>query len=229
TITVTSSSSAQAGTYSFTVRATNNQATSYYGQGSANYNVVSSGLPSLPSCSQVSPNVIINPPIVFPGGTLNITINITCNEWNFNSVRNLTLSLKINNIPWNDCFINEKGLVTNFGWSGSEQDVASRSCKRGDWTSNGKWYCYNSGVCKHKEHALYVYSDSSNGNVILNFVCQLPRNLTPGAHSLTVGATIYASEINTRPAKTGFLVFGIPFPQVLLHYINLFKKVFIPL
>jgi len=224
-ITVTPPLNAQLGTYNFTVKATNNQSSSYYGQSSASYVIGSTLLP----CGLFSPDVLLYPPLVSPGGTLNVTVNITCYEWNYTSVRNLTFSLRINNVQWSNCFINGKGLITDFNWNGTEQDVASGSCRRGNRTSNGKWYCYENGVCRHEDYRLYVYSNSSNGNVIVNFVCELPKNLTLGRHSLTVGATIYTSEISIKPATTGFFVFSLSLPQIFLYYVSLFKKIFIPL
>jgi len=221
TITVTSSSDAQVGTYSFTVRATNNQASSYYGQGSANYTV------SFPNCSEASPRIILHTPILYPGGNINATIEIACNEWEYR-VKNLTLSLKIDNIEWLECFLNGKGLVTDLGWNGTEQDVSSSYCKKGSYTSNQNWYCDNDGKCKHQNYNLYVFSDSSRRKITLNFVCPVPRTLPVGTHTLTVEAKIYRTEIKLRPAITGFMVVGVSIKEILILPLRLFRQLIFP-
>jgi len=157
-------------------------------------------------CSGTSPRVYVLTPIVPSASYLKASVVFSCQEWDY-MIKNLTLTLYIDNQEWTQCFLNKKGLVTDFGWNGTQMDDSSPNCKRGckSCGNNGKWDCDNRMNCKHKDYDLWVYSNSTTHFVNITFTCRLP-SLAPGTHTLTAAPTIYRSSIEMKPSKTTFMV-----------------------
>jgi len=176
-----------------------------------------------PACSSTPPKVYLGNTIAGPGGNLNVIVEIQCADWNYN--KDLTLSLKIDNSDWSDCFLNNKYLVKQLNWTWDEGDCSK--CKDG-WMKNGKWHCSNY-KCSHKDYPIAVFSNSTEHKIVLNFTCKLPSSLSSGTHTLTVNAKIYSSEIKLMPAKTSFIVYSTPL--IIKWPIEIFKailKIFAP-
>jgi hypothetical protein len=151
------------------------------------------------SCSQVSPKVYILTPFVVSGGDMKVSVVFKCSQWN-STVKNLTLSLKIDNLDWNECFVNNKGLMTYFGWSTTCDAKTSGCCG-----ANYKWCCDSSATCKHQDYRLWTKSNFSSNYVNVTFVCSLP-SLSGGSHFLNVTVKVYGSEITLKPSIITFRV-----------------------
>jgi len=179
--------------------------------------------PSIPNCNSISPTVTVLTPLVPSASTLKASVTFSCQEWNY-TVRNLTLILYIDNQEWAQCFLNRKGLVTDFGWNGTQMDDSSSNCKRGCQScgNNGKWDCDNKMNCKHKDYDLWVYSNSSKNFVNVTFTCTLPQ-LSPGSHTLTVLPVIYHSSIEMKPSKATFMVVSTDGKAILQTLTQPFK------
>jgi hypothetical protein len=163
--------------------------------------------PSLPKCNSTSPTVTVLTPLVPSASSLKVSVTFSCQEWNY-TIRDLKLTLYIDNNKWNECFLNETaGLVTYFGWNGTQMDDASPYCRRGCQScgNNGRWDCDNKMNCKFRDADLWVYSNSTSRFVNITFTCKLPP-LSPGSHTLTVRPVIYHSLIEMKPSKTTFMV-----------------------
>jgi hypothetical protein len=152
------------------------------------------------SCSNVQSKVYILTPFIVSGGNLSISVVFECREWS-SSAKNLTLSLKIDNQDWKECFLNNKGLMTDFGWSNNCNNMMSGNCG-----SNNQWSCDSQAYCKHQNYNLWVKSNFNNHYVNVTFTCKLPY-LSGGSHSLTVIAKVYGSEITLKPSIITFRVF----------------------
>jgi len=111
-ITVTSPVGASAASYTFTVRATNSGAPSYYGDGSGTY-VVTSG------CTRANPTTSISPASqsATAGTALSYTVNVTNND---SSCGSETFSLTVPTCPsgWT-CSLTSSSLTIGSGSSGS--------------------------------------------------------------------------------------------------------------
>jgi len=182
-------------------------------------------------CSGTSPRVYIFTPIVPSASYLKASVVFSCQEWNY-TIKNLTLTLYIDNQEWTKCFLNKKGLVTDFGWNGTQMDDSSPNCRRGCQScgNNGKWDCDNKMNCKHKDYDLWVYSNSTARFVNVTFTCPLP-SLAPGMHTLTAVPTIYHSSIEMKPSKTTFMVTftdGKSILETLTRPFKLFLRVVFP-
>lgn len=184
TISVTSNEFSPSGNYSFSVKVAKINS-NYSNETSAIYNIIRVG-----NCSETPPYLILSTPYLQRGADINATIKIICSEWHYIRVKDLNFSLKIDNQPWNECFLNEKGLISFFQWNGTEQDRSSSHYKKNGLTTNGEWYCDDRG-CKHQSYNLYVYSHSRLHTLEINFVCPLPSNLSFGTHTLSVLARLY--------------------------------------
>jgi hypothetical protein len=162
---------------------------------------------------------------------LKASVVFSCQEWNY-TIKNLTLTLYIDNQEWTQCFLNKRGLVTDFGWNGTQMDDSSPNCRRGCQScgNNGKWDCDNRMNCKHKDYDLWVYSNSTTRFVNVTFTCPLP-SLAPGTHTLTAVPTIYHSSIEMKPSKTTFMVVstdGKSILETLTRPFKLFLRVVFP-
>jgi len=151
------------------------------------------------SCSNVKPKVYILTPFIVSGGNLGISVVFECREWS-SSAKNLTLSLKIDNQDWKECFLNNKGLMTDFGWSSNCDNMMSGNCG-----SNNQWSCDSQAYCKHQNYNLWVKSNFNSHYVNVTFICKLPY-LSGGSHSLTVIEKVYGSEITLKPSIMTFRV-----------------------
>jgi hypothetical protein len=107
--------------------------------------------------------------------------------------------LKIDGNDWNECFLNNKGLMTDFGWNSSCNKKMSGNCGM-----NNEWSC-SQGNCKHSDYNLQINSDFDNHRINATFTCKLPY-LTGGSHSLTVIAKVYGSEVVLKPSVITFRV-----------------------
>jgi len=84
--------------------------------------------PAFPHCNSISPTVAATP-VVASADYLTASVMFSCQEWNY-TIKNLTLTLYIDNQEWTQCFLDKKGLVTDFGWDGSQMDEGSPNCKK---------------------------------------------------------------------------------------------------
>jgi hypothetical protein len=183
------------------------------------------------SCSGVSPKVYVLTPVVSSASYLKASVVFSCQEWNY-TIKNLTLTLYVDSEEWAQCFLDKKGLITDFGWDGSQMDEGSSNCKQGCHScgSNGKWDCDSMMNCKHKDYDLWVYSNSTTHFVNVTFTCRLP-SLTPGTHTLTAAPTIYHSSIEMKPSKTTFFVVltdGKAILQILKQPFKLLLRIAFP-
>ena len=151
------------------------------------------------NCFDVRPRIHLLTPYVAKGGKLTVSIYFECSEWN-SRAKNLTLSLKIDERDWAECFLNNKGLMSDFGWNGDCDNKISGNCGR-----NNEWNCDSSATCKHSQYDLWVKSNFTTSSLNITFVCNLP-NLLAGTHSLTVVTKIYRSEIELKPSFITFRV-----------------------
>ena len=151
------------------------------------------------SCSEVKPRIYILTPYITSRGKLTVSVYFECNEWK-STVKNLTLSLKIDDKNWAECFLNEKGLMTDFGWNNSCDNKKSEHCGK-----NNQWSCDSSANCKHSQYDLWVKSNFAAKALNITFTCDLP-SLSAGTHSLTVVTKVYESEIELKPSLITFRV-----------------------
>jgi hypothetical protein len=154
------------------------------------------------TCSQVSPKVYILTPFIVTGGDLTVSVYFECSQWS-SSVKNLTLSLKIDNQDWNECFLNNKGLITDFGWN-SNCDMTRMM--NGNCGSNFQWSC-SQGTCYRTYNSWPIWTKSNFNSKSMNvtFTCKLPY-LSGGSHSLTVIAKVYESEVILKPSVITFRI-----------------------
>ncbi len=152
-------------------------------------------------CSKVNPEVYILTYFVAKSGNMTVSTMFHCEQWS-STAKNMSLSLKIDGKSWTNCFLNNKGLMTDFSWKSDCDKKTSGRC------GNNMWECSSLG-CKHKEKDLWVTSDFNNRYVNITFKCQLPADLTPGAHTLTIQPVIYSSKISLKPAVITFRVVDI--------------------
>jgi hypothetical protein len=179
---------------------------------------------SIPKCNSTSPTVTVLTPLVPSASSLKVSVTFSCQEWNY-TIRDLKLTLYIDNNKWNECFLNETaGLVTYFGWNGTQMDDASPHCIRGCQScgNNGRWDCDNKMNCKFRDAYLWVYSNSTSRFVNITFTCKLPP-LSSGTHTLTVRPVIYHSLIEMKPSKTTFMVTLPDENSILRSFIQPFK------
>jgi hypothetical protein len=108
--------------------------------------------------------------------------------------------LKIDGNDWNECFLNKKGLMTDFGWDSNCDNATSRNCG-----SNNQWSCDSQAYCKHQNYDLWVKSNFNNHYVNVTFTCKLPY-LTGGTHYLNVTATVYSNEVTLKPTTITFRI-----------------------
>jgi hypothetical protein len=151
------------------------------------------------SCSNVQPKVYILTPFIVSGGNLTVSVYFECSQWS-SSAKNLTLSLKIDNKDWNECFLNNKGLMTDFGWNSNCNNMMSGNCG-----SNNQWKCDSQAYCKNQNYDLWTKSNFNNRYVNVTFTCKLPY-LSGGSHTLTVIAKVYGSETTLKPSIITFRV-----------------------
>jgi len=176
------------------------------------------------SCSEVRPRIYILTPYITSGGKLKLSVYFECNEWN-SGVKNLTLSLKIDEKNWVECFLNERGLMTDFGWDSSCDCRMSGNCGR-----NKEWSCDSLASCKHPQYDLWVKSNFTAKTLNITFTCNLP-SLSAGVHSLTVIAKVYGSEIELRPSLITFRVVetdGRKVIEILEFPIKIIRKLLFP-
>jgi hypothetical protein len=172
------------------------------------------------SCSQVNPKVYILTPFIVSRGNLTVSVYFECSQWS-PSAKNLTLFLKIDNQYWNECFLNNKGLMTDFGWNRNCDNMMSGNCG-----NNNQWYC-SQGTCKHQNYDLWVKSNFNNHYVNVTFTCKLPY-LTGGSHSLTVITKVYESEVVLKPSFITFRVGeteGRKILEILLLPVKVLRKI----
>ena len=172
-------------------------------------------------CDQIRPKVYVLTPVVGSGGEMKVSVVFECRQWT-NKAKNLTLSLKINNLDWNECFLNNKGLMTDFGWNETCDSKKSGNCGR-----HNKWSCDSHSICKHSDYNLWVKSNFSRYYVNITFVCNLPQ-LSSGTHTLSVVAKIYESEIVSRPSRISFYVISGnegKIIEILLLPIKILKRI----
>jgi hypothetical protein len=159
-------------------------------------------------------------PYVVSNGELKVSVEFACEQWK-STVKNLTLELKIDGVDWSECFLNKKGLMSDFGWNSSCDSKMSGMCGK-----QNSWNC-TSMTCKHKNYNLWVKSKFSERYVNVTFICKLP-SLSGGAHTLNVVAKVYGSEITLIPSKATFRVASST-PEgmfrILLLPIEILKKI----
>jgi len=141
------------------------------------------------------------------GGELKVSVEFACGEWK-DTVKNLTLELRIDGVDWSECFLNKKGLMSDFGWNSSCDNRMSDECGR-----NNNWDCTSEG-CKHKDYNLWVKSNFSERHLNITFACKLPV-LSPGPHTLNIVAKVYGSEITLIPSRTTFMVISSTFEGIV--------------
>jgi len=153
------------------------------------------------SCSQVSPKVYILTPFIVSGGNLTVSVYFECGQWYYPS--NLILSLKMDNQDWNECFLNNKGLMTDFGWN-SNCDMTIMM--NGNCGSNFQWSC-TQGTCYRTYNSWPIWAKSNFYSKSMNvtFTCKLPY-LSGGTHYLSVTVKIYGSEVTLKPSTVTFRV-----------------------
>ncbi|MEM5815128.1 MAG: DVUA0089 family protein [Candidatus Aenigmatarchaeota archaeon] len=169
------------------------------------------------TCDLVSPNVTIINPYSFPGGNLTVNFNFYCGEWDYSPSRDLNVKLLIDGNEWVECFLNDKNISKDLGWSMDECDHQGKKCKKGKKTSNNMWECDENLYCKHKDYPLIVYSNSLAEFVNVTFTCKLPYGLRGGIHKLSVIPTIYSNPITLKPRVTSFIIL----PANLINMVKL--------
>jgi len=150
------------------------------------------------NCSQTQPKVYILTPYVSPYGELKVSVEFACEQWSRN-VENLTLELQIDREDWSECFLNKKGLMSDFGWNSSCDNIMSGRCGK-----KYEWSCTSEG-CKHDDYKLWVKSNFNDRYVNLTFSCRVPT-LSPGPHTLNITVKVYGSEIKLIPSRATFRV-----------------------
>ncbi|MCC5994553.1 MAG: NEW3 domain-containing protein [Candidatus Aenigmarchaeota archaeon] len=222
TISVTSSSTSSAGNYTFTVKATNQNAPVYSSTVLANYKVSVTPAP----CNQTTPEVYILTPFIVSGGNLTVSVYFECREWYY--PRNLTLSLKIDDQEWKECFLNNIGLMTELGWS-TDCDMTGRMSESGNCGSDSQWSC-SQGTCHRMYNSwpIWVKSNFNSRSLNVTFTCKLPY-LSGGSHNLTVTAKVYGSEIALKPSVVTFRVGevdGRKIIELLLLPFKILRRIF---
>jgi len=129
---------------------------------------------------------------------MTVSVSFACHQWSL-STENLTLTLSIDGREWTECFLNKRGLMTDFDWNHTCSGRMSGNCGK-----NNKWGC-SQGTCKHSGYDLWVYSDFGIHYVNVTFTCKLPY-LSGGRHTLTTIVKIYGSEISLNPQTISFRV-----------------------
>lgn len=150
-------------------------------------------------CKDVSPGIFLPTKRVISGSNLTVSVYFRCLDWNV-SVKDLELLLKIDDYEWRECFVNNKKILSYFGWDGSCDEKKDGRCGK-----DGVWVCDSTFTCKHRDYDIWISSNFSDYFFNLSFLCKLPY-LSSGYHTLSVDVKIYHSETYLKEGKVAFYI-----------------------